>query len=68
MTVPASTTDPKKVKKVDFDFCQLFLDLFLRAKGQYIIHIAILPYGSGPSKLRYQVITLERVLPVFRIQ
>ena len=29
-TAPASTADPKKVKKVDFDFCQFFFDFCVR--------------------------------------
>ena len=29
-TLPASTADPKKVKKIDFDFCQFFLHFWLR--------------------------------------
>jgi hypothetical protein len=29
-TAPASTADPKKVKKIDFGFCQSFLHFWLR--------------------------------------
>jgi hypothetical protein len=29
-TAPASTADPKKVQKVDFDFCQFFFDFCVR--------------------------------------
>jgi hypothetical protein len=29
-TAPSSTADPKKVKKVDFDFCQFFFDFCVR--------------------------------------
>jgi hypothetical protein len=30
LTLPASTTDPKKIEKVDFDFCRFFFDFCVR--------------------------------------
>ena len=30
MTLAASTADPKKVEKVDFDFCHFFFDFCVR--------------------------------------
>ena len=29
-TAPTTTADPKKVKKIDFDFCQIFFDFCVR--------------------------------------
>ena len=30
VTMPASTADPKKIEKVDFDFCHFFFDFCVR--------------------------------------
>jgi hypothetical protein len=37
VTLPASTADPKKIEKVDFDFFQMFFDFSVSSSGSSLL-------------------------------
>jgi hypothetical protein len=50
-TAPPSTADPKKAKKIDFDFCQFFLHFWLRLLDTVLMNTMFMTRNEGGSRL-----------------